>query len=233
MTIYVPTEGSDLLCASGRDRASEADADDLIRKMAHDLRQPIAAIQALAAAAAVDGPPRAPVLQRLRQISEQATWLATVINDLLADCGPQSGDPQELVNICALVRDVVLSERLTYQGQLNFDHSDAEDQCVIAPATSLRRAVANVVANAARAAGPAGAVQITEQAYDGIAVIEVVDNGPGLGQVPQVHGIGLQITRRVLAECGGRLEIARTAAGQTLVRLVLPAAAGYSWAGRG
>jgi signal transduction histidine kinase len=40
--------------------------------------------------------------------------------------------------------------------------------------------------------------------------------------VAREHGIGLRITRRILAECGGWLEHEQLLSGLTLVRLVLP-----------
>jgi nitrogen-specific signal transduction histidine kinase len=44
-------------------------------------------------------------------------------------------------------------------------------------------------------------------------------------------GIGLQIARQMLEECGGRMEVERLSSGQTLVRLLLPITAHGSAAG--
>jgi signal transduction histidine kinase len=231
MTIYIPNQQADPTPADWRDHAGQPDVEDVVRKLAHDLRQPIAAIRALAAAAAADAQAPEAVLQRLRQIGDEANWISKLIDDLLADFRSHPAHPLEPVELCTLLRDVVISERLTYRGRIACDYASGEGSYVIAPATRLRRAVANVLANATRAAGSAGNVRLTERAYGDMRVIEIADDGPGFGQVPQAHGLGLQITRQVLAECRGRMEIERRPDGQTLVRLILPTASKASGAG--
>jgi signal transduction histidine kinase len=195
---------------------------ELVRQLAHDLCQPVAAIRALAYATSAEA--QAPVLQRLRQIGEQAVRLSELIDDLLAGPRTAPGPNRDRTEIHELVRDVVESQRLTYPGRITL-HQAGDNACyVLASATRLRRALGNVVGNATRAAGADGSVQLTQRTADDFEVIEIADSGPGFGQVALVHGIGLRITERVLAECGGHLDIERRAPGQTLVRLWLPVA---------
>jgi signal transduction histidine kinase len=216
----------------GRQRGAGHNASgQAVRQLAHDLRQPIAAIQALAAAAAADPRCSGSVLVRLRQIADEAGWMARAIDELLADPETNAEPVPEPVPIGALVRDVVNSERLTYRGQLTADCQAGTPRYVLAPATALRRALANVLANATRAAGAGGHVRVTDRAADGVELIEITDDGPGFGHVPAAHGIGLQVTRRTLTECGGRLDIERRPPGQTLVRLTLPLASAATGAG--
>lgn len=231
MTIYIPRQQADPIQADWRDHAGQPDVDDVVRQLAHDVRQPVAAIRALAAAAAADA--RAPevVLQRLRQIDHEANWVCKLIDDLLADFRTQPAHRLEPVEICTLLRDVVISERLTYRGRIVCDCAPGDGCYVIASATRLRRAVANVLANATRAAGSDGNVWLTERTDGDMRVIEIADDGPGFGQVAQGNGIGLQIARQVIAECRGRIEIERRPEGRTLVRLMLPAASKASRAG--
>jgi signal transduction histidine kinase len=232
MTIYTSSEQPDLAGqdppdstqANGRDIAYEPGDGETMRQLAHDLRQPVAAIRALAAAAAADGQASDAIVQRLRQISDQAGWISLAIDDLLTDgSGTRDANRPELLQVCTLVRDAVVTERLTYRGAITVSHdATAAAGHVLASPTRLRRALANVVANATRAAGPTGTVQLTERTDSGWIIVEIADDGPGFGHVGPVHGIGLQITRRVLAECRGRMEIERRPEGQTVVRLILP-----------
>ena len=92
----------------------------------------------------------------------------------------------------------------------------------MAASTRLRRAVANVLANATRAAGPDGQVELTERPDGDAELIEITDDGPGPGRMARGHGLGLQIAWQMLAECGGQMEIERLAAGRTRVRMLLP-----------
>jgi signal transduction histidine kinase len=195
---------------------------DLVRQVAHDLRQPVAAIMALTSAAMVDAQPPDSVRQRLGQIADQASWMSKIICDLLAR--DSAAHLHEMVEVGALVRDAVDSERLTYPGSIVLRQADAEPRYVAASCT--RRALANVLANATRAAGDDGCVELTERPHGDMELVEIVDNGPGFGNVAHGHGIGLNVTRRMLAECGGHMEHERLPSDQTLVRLFLPITSG-------
>jgi signal transduction histidine kinase len=99
----------------------------------------------------------------------------------------------------------------------------------------LERAVANLVANAARYGPEGGSIMITVDAAGSLATIAVTDEGPGLGDVPleqaqarfwrgpgaaaaEGSGLGLAIVAATAAGHGGRL----TAAGGTFT-IELPA----------
>jgi C4-dicarboxylate-specific signal transduction histidine kinase len=133
------------------------------------------------------------------------------------------------------VRDTVKSEQLTYTRQISVHQPDREPRYVMAVGARLRRALANVLANATRAAGPDGHVTVIERAAGKAELIEVLDDGPGFGSMAAGNrpGIGLEITGQMLAECGGRMEVERLLCGQTLVRLLLPVMADGRAAGGG
>jgi signal transduction histidine kinase len=202
------------------DNSDSSEEPGPLQQVAHDLRQPVAAILALASAAESEADVPAPVLRRLEQISEEASWIFKVIGDLLAEASGEHGS--EPVAIAPLLREVVASERLTFAGEIVIEQQDGELRHVMAVATRLRRALANVLSNATRAAGPDGRVELSVCQRGDAEIIEIADDGPGFGQVGPVHGIGLQITRQIVAECGGRMEIDRLASGRTVVRLLLP-----------
>jgi signal transduction histidine kinase len=193
-----------------------------VQQAAHDLRQPVAAVLALASAALADEQVPDRVEQRLEQIITEAHWLSKIINDMLAEPGvPPSA---EAVDIVSLVRNTVRSEQLICAAQISLQQSDQEPRYLMAAGTRLRRALANVLANATRAAGPDGHVNLIERAAGNAELIEVIDDGPGFGSMAAGNrtGIGLQITGQILAECGGRMEVERLSSGQTLVRMLLP-----------
>ena len=93
----------------------------------------------------------------------------------------------------------------------------------------LSRVVTNLVDNAVRAAGPAGCVRLAVHRTGSggqDVVIDVVDDGPGfpLGP-PGSSRRGLELVNRLLAVCGGRLELHEAAPHGTRARVVLPGAA--------
>lgn len=95
----------------------------------------------------------------------------------------------------------------------------------------LSRVVANLVDNATRAAGPGGRVDIVVSG-DRDVVIDVVDDGPGYPSGPSgASNLGLDVVTRLLAACGGRLEIDHVAPSGTRMRVVLPGRVGRHRAG--
>ncbi len=202
----------------GEDLADADPGPGPVQQAAHDLRQPIAAVLALASAALADGPAPERVRHRLEQIVAEAHWLSEIIHDTLA--GPGTAP----VDIQALVRETLRSGQFASAPHIMLQQPDLAPRYSMAASTRLRRALVNVLANAIRAAGPEGHVTLTERANGNAEVIEVVDDGPGFGSMAAGHGsgIGLQITGQILAECGGRMEIERLQSGQTLVRLLVP-----------
>ena len=157
--------------------------------------------------------------------------MSKVITELLADSGAAARPAAEPVEVTGLVRAVVDAELLTYQGRIVVRQLDGAPRYVMATSTRLRRAVANVLSNATRAAGRNGQVELTERRDSDAELIEITDDGPGFGKVARGHGLGLQIARQMLAEYGGRMEIERLAAGRTQVRMLLPIVPGSRWAG--
>ncbi|MDZ7800963.1 MAG: HAMP domain-containing sensor histidine kinase [Trueperaceae bacterium] len=99
----------------------------------------------------------------------------------------------------------------------------------------LRQALRNLVANAERAAGPSGRVNVGWTLGGGHVCLEVRDDGPGLS--PEVEarlfepfapgpgggsGLGLAIAKRLMEAHGGTIAVARRE-GETVFELRLPA----------
>jgi len=86
----------------------------------------------------------------------------------------------------------------------------------------LRRALSNVLDNAARAAGPAGTVRVEVKQCDAAVMLAVEDDGPGFGEIPSGAGLGLAAVARHVIELGGRIEYSGGACGGTRVSLWFP-----------
>jgi two-component system NtrC family sensor kinase len=108
----------------------------------------------------------------------------------------------------------------------------------------LVRVFLNLLLNASDAFPPGAAqprVRLQISAAGGIAVCDIIDNGPGVA--PQVlerlfqpfassrpegggTGLGLAVSRELIREAGGDLQLVETGAGGTVFRLTLPLVAG-------
>jgi signal transduction histidine kinase len=182
--------------------------------MCHDLRQPVATILMLAAAAAAEAEVSHSTQVRLDQIAAEAEWMSSIIREVLAT----RATPQEID-----LRDTAR--------QTTSDPGRADVTCrtelpdhpvrVRANAILVRRAVANLVDNACRAAGPGGAVTVAVRQTGRWAVVEVEDSGPGYGQIAPGCGLGLEVVARAAADHGGRVDTGRSRLGGARVCLRL------------
>lgn len=124
---------------------------------------------------------------------------------LLRDSMDRTPQP-ETVEVRALVDEIVSVANARSQATVTMTRGPQRWLCTHPAA--LWRAVANVVDNAVRAAGPAGEVEISVQDRSPHVVIDVVDDGPGFGKGPAGTGsLGLGITTWLAEQCGGRVEV--------------------------
>ncbi|HEX6246789.1 MAG TPA: HAMP domain-containing sensor histidine kinase [Nocardioidaceae bacterium] len=86
----------------------------------------------------------------------------------------------------------------------------------------LHRALGNMIDNAGRAAGEAGDIVVRVGSDSGQAWVEVVDDGPGFGEISHGSGQGLSVVSSTARSCGGRLEISSGPGPGTTVRLLFP-----------
>jgi signal transduction histidine kinase len=86
----------------------------------------------------------------------------------------------------------------------------------------LHRALDNMIDNASRAAGETGLVVVRVGGDDDQTWVEVVDDGPGFGEIEHGTGQGLTVVSSAARACGGRLEISSGPGPGTTVRLAFP-----------
>lgn len=112
----------------------------------------------------------------------------------------------EPVEVRALVDEIVSVTNAGHQATVTFRPGPPRWLCTHPAA--LWRAVANVVDNAGRAAGPAGQVQISLHDRASLVVIDVVDDGPGFGNAPAGSAsLGLRIATSLAAQCAGTVQV--------------------------
>jgi signal transduction histidine kinase len=197
------------------------------------MRQPVASVFALAAAALAEPEVPTATRGRLEQIVGQAEWLADMIHDFLNDAQPQQaneiyetdwGETAEAATCPDLVRivhEVIAAGRLTWPCDLTVASPAGPVRCTMDPG-QLRRIVSNLLGNATRAAGPSGIVTILIRRRNGLATLVVEDSGPGFGNIPSGAGLGLSAVARNIVRHGGRMVCARGAGGGARVSLWVP-----------
>jgi signal transduction histidine kinase len=193
-----------------------------LRETCHDIRQPVAAVLALAAAALADPGLPGDTRSYLEQIIKQAQSLAEVIRQRL-DMEGSAETRVRLTDLGRLADEVAATQRLTYEGRL--DVAPHVDPILVhVNQNDVRGIISNLLSNATRAAGPAGAVTVELSRDCGLAQLVVEDTGPGFGQMPGESGLGWRIMARCLAGCRGRISYGRGALGGVRASLSLPLA---------
>jgi signal transduction histidine kinase len=204
-----------------------------LRETCHDMREPVASVLALTAAAMAEPGLPAAARIRLEQIAGQAEWLAEMIHDFLYDSMREEdeetdepdrnggGNPGSHLDVVRVVNEVIAAARLNWLCDLTVTSPVAPVRCALHPAL-LRRIVSNILSNAARAAGPSGQVTVKIWRSKGLVRLVVEDNGPGFGNIPSGLGLGLPWVARTTISHGGRIECGSRAGGGARVSLWVP-----------
>lgn len=185
-------------------------------EVVHDLRQPLATIAALAAAAKLaDGVPAA--TQRcLDQITEQVLEMGSLCRRLLQ---PRTEPRAFAADV--LAGSVVKGASVAYGRTIGLC---AQPATVVADVVDVRRALWNLLENACRASVGAP-VRLSVAREGGEVRFEVGDGGPGFGAAPPGStSLGLDIVQGVAERNGGRVEVRLSDLGGASVAVVLPAA---------
>jgi signal transduction histidine kinase len=204
-----------------------------LRETCHDMRQPVASVLALAAAALTEPGLPAAAKGRLEQIVGQAEWLADMIHVFLHEgeqgeaneAGEKDFDATDEVaaraDVVCIVNEVIVAGHLTWPCDLKVTSPASPVRCALPPAL-LRRIISNVLSNAARAAGSSGVVTVQIRQRKALVTLVVEDSGPGFGKIPSGAGLGLSAVARHIVRYGGRVECSRSACGGARVSLWLP-----------
>ena len=159
--------------------------------MCHDLRQPLAAIMMLAAAASAEAGVSDTTRVRLEQITVEAEWMSSIIREV-----PRPAPPPRTSTSRHRPPDASDAGRGDVACQMQLPDRPVR---VRANATLVRRAVANIVDNACRAAGPAARVDV------GAPDRTMGDRGGRrLGSRLRAHRGRLRARARGRRESGGR-----------------------------
>jgi two-component system OmpR family sensor kinase len=239
--------GRDFDRMSARLRALMDGQRRLLHDVSHELRSPLARMQA-ALGLAHQQPDKIGIT--LERIERESNRMDKLIGELLTLSRLEASPDvlrRESVDLVELVDGLVADARFE-AGQaaggaalrVDFDADDSVN--VSGDPDLLWSALENVVRNAARHGAPGGVVAVSVRAVDGVARVEVCDRGPGIApdDLPAIfqpffrsgasrtgvdgHGLGLAIAQRVVQAHDGEIVVANREGGGLQVTITLPAA---------
>lgn len=216
---------------------SEAAMRRFLADASHELRTPIAALQATAETLLREQPPRPRRDQLEAELARGTERLGRLVDDLLNLARLQAHEPlrSERVDLARVTESVVSDAR----GEARIDVAHQGPAMVIGDPQALTRALRNLLDNALRAAGDGGRIRVElERSPDRVRAI-VTDDGPGVppdererifegfvrlnGSSGTGTGLGLPIVRAIAHQHHGAVTCDECGAGARFT-LELPAA---------
>jgi len=215
----------------------------LLHDVSHELRSPLARLQAAIGLARQDP---AKLEATLDRIEREAGRLDELVGQLLTiarlDAGVRDAREEriELVDLAAAIADDARFEARAQGRELRFEgEGDAE---VEARGELLQRAFENVIRNGVKYTGEGTTVEVRACTEGGNFVLRVADRGPGVpeadleaifepfyrglnGRAASGFGLGLAIAKRAVVAHGGRVVASSRAGGGLVVEISLPLAA--------
>jgi signal transduction histidine kinase len=207
---------------------------ELAASTAHELRNPLAGIQAALENICVECEDPE-IVQRLRLVSGETKRLTLHLNDLLAYSKqqPESAKP---VNISKLVGELMTLLKYQVNENIKLIYSIPPNLAAILPETEFRQALLNLMLNSVQELGKQGGTinLIVNKSADNLKV-EISDSGHGFpdtllkqGVRPfasyREHGtgLGLSMVLRFARSLGGQLNLKNDNQGHACAILILP-----------
>jgi len=217
---------------------------DFVSLVSHELRSPMAAV--IGAARTLQSRWRELSAEQrqafLALIGDETSRLANLIDDVLDTSRIEAGTFSFTfsdVDLTELLRDVVAAAELAQdEVELSTEVSGALPP-VRGDRERLRQVIQNLVDNAVKYSSAGGRVRVSATTDDGLVLIDVEDQGPGIAPEDQElifekfgrsgggaarpgTGLGLFIARSIAEAHGGKLDVESVLAHGSLFRLELP-----------
>jgi signal transduction histidine kinase len=156
---------------------------EALATLAHELRDPLAAILLALELHSGDGNPAAP--RTLTMAAHQARRAVRIVDDLLDLCaGFRDSLPlcKEVVELAAVVTGATeaTAHLLAARGHRLMVSLPAGPVSLVADPVRLEQVLINLLANAAKFTPPGGDIELTARAKAGQVVLRVRDNGRGI-----------------------------------------------------
>jgi signal transduction histidine kinase len=200
-------------------RASEAATRGFLADASHELRTPIAALQASIETLLREQPER-PERDRLEAtVARESERLGRLVGDLLGLARLEAHPTRTPVDLATIVRPLVRDARaLAPRAAITLDANS--DTIVRGDPDALDRVFRNLIDNALAAIAPTGRIDVNLQRLNGYVQARVADDGPGVPEHQHQriferfvrldpskpgHGLGLAIARRIAHQHDGDL----------------------------
>lgn len=206
----------------------------LLANIAHEIRNPIAAIKNFAEALPGNYDDPAFRAQASRYIPQEIGRVESLVRQILSYARPRSPD-RRLCRLSQVVDDSVALVAARIGGGQSVSVDVPDQIAVLADDTHLRQILVNILLNALDAVGEQGRICIVARQNHGKTVVEVTDDGPGISgrDIDKVFdpffttkdegtGLGLFIAYQLVKENGGEINLLSQSGHGTTARIEFP-----------
>lgn len=227
-------------------RTQNLAARDLIRNLAHEIKNPLGGIRGAAQLLEITYSYDEDLKEYTKVIIEQSDRLKVLVDRML---GPQRPNPRTLINIHYVIEKVLSLTNMATQGSIRFEKDyDPSLPEIMLDLDAMQQALINLISNAVQALTESKTVypsiKIKTRALLGALIngvkyptsieISITDNGPGIPAeikdrlfYPMVtsrvdgHGLGLSIAQNIVDHHCGTIEC-DSEPGCTVFKIILP-----------
>ena len=208
-------------------RASDAATRRFLADASHELRTPIAALQASVETLLREQPDR-PERDRLEAaVARESERVGRLVGDLLGLARLEAHPTREPADLAAIALPLVQEAR-TRAPRATITLNTNNDATVNGDPDALERVLRNLIDNALAAIQPTGQIEVQLQRRNGCVQARVTDDGPGIPEPQREriferfvrldpgkpgHGLGLAIARRIAQQHDGDLSCDATPRG--------------------
>ena len=242
------TEAGDLAAALNEMLDQRQRVEDRLRQFvgdaSHELRTPVTTIRGYAElyrAGALSEPTE--LAEAMRRTEQEAIRMGSLVEDLLHLARLDQGRPmaQDRVDLVTVIADAA-RDGGAVEPHRPIDWNVTGDVAVTGDEQRLRQVVANLVTNALVHTEPGTPIHLRASREDGVAVLEVADEGPGMTEEVAAQaferfyradpsrvrahggsGLGLSIVAATVQAHGGTTKLLTAPGKGTTVRVELPA----------
>jgi signal transduction histidine kinase len=195
------------------------------QRLDHDVLHELSTIMLLASLLSESADVGTESRRRARQIMTETRWLENLVRSYHDDApfeDPPDAKAVRAFRLDSFVESVSRTAQLHVSTRVSIE---ATPVYVRVERVTFGRALRNLIWNGLEAAGPTGELAIRVATRDGVAIIDVEDDGPGYTPTRAAGAhLGLEIVRQIITSCGGELEIGGGEMGGCRMRLILPVA---------
>lgn len=204
--------------------------------LAHEIRNPLAAIEGSAAIIQAEPDRKDRQAEFLEVIQKESRRLNRLVTDFLNFARPRPPELQA-IDISACITSVVdLVKQTAARSIVHIDVQIARDLPeVTCDAEQIKQVLLNLVLNAVQAMPEGGTVSVSADKQSAAIAIRVRDNGPGIPEAniesiydpffttkPNGTGLGLAVAYQILQQHGGELLLEQNGPGGACFAMLLP-----------